>query len=211
LEQEQPVTTLAKRLAVVTVALLTAACSLTGTGDPATAATVGDRSIPAAEIDENLAAIRDSAAFQQQAQGDTSGQFVLDAQTQIVTTFIRSEILGIVAEQQDINVSDEEVAQARDELVGQLGGPEAFRDRLAEQGLSEDFVLQQLRDQRTQQLLQDRIGASEDLATFIRDEIADVPIDVNPRYGQWNSTSLAVAPYDPLAASDAQQAASEAP
>lgn len=205
-------TTLARRLALVTVALLTTACSLTGTGDPGTAATVGDRSIPAAEIDENLASIRDSAAFQQQAQGDISGEFVLDAQTQIVTTFIRSEILDIVAEGQDIAVSDEEVTQARDELVGQLGGPEAFEDRIAEQGLSEEFVLQQLRDQQTQALLQDSIGASEDLATFIRDEIADVEIEVNPRYGQWVDTSLSVAPYDPLpGAGGADAAASEAP
>jgi hypothetical protein len=206
------VTTLAHRLAVVTVAVLAAACSLTGTGDPGTAATVGDRSIPAAEIDESLASIRDSAAFQQQAQGDASGQFVLDAQNQIVTSFIRSEILDIVAERQDITVSDEEVAQARDELVDQLGGPEAFEDRIAEQGLSEEFVLQQLRDQQTQALLQDSIGASEDLAAFVRDEVADVAIEVNPRYGQWNEASLSVAPYDPLpGAGGAEAAASEGP
>ena len=205
-------TTLVERLAIVTVALLTAACSLTGTGDPGTAATVGDRAIPAAEIDDNLASIRNSTAFQQQAQGDASGQFVLDAQTQIVTTFIRSEILDIIAERQDITVSDDEVARARDELVDQLGGPEAFEDRIAEQGLSEDFVLQQLRDQQTQALLQDSIGASEDLATFIRDEITDLPIEVNPRYGQWNETSLSVAPYDPLPGTGgAEAAASEAP
>jgi hypothetical protein len=206
------VTTLAHRLAVVTVAVLAAACSLTGTGDPGTAATVGDRSIPAAEIDESLASIRDSAAFQQQAQGDASGQFVLDAQNQIVTSFIRSEILDIVAERQDITVSDEEVAQGRDELVDQLGGPEAFEDRIAEQGLSEEFVLQQLRDQQTQALLQDSIGASEDLAAFVRDEVADVAIEVNPRYGQWNEASLSVAPYDPLpGAGGAEAAASEGP
>lgn len=203
-------TTLAQRLAVVFVALSSAACSLTGTGDPGTAATVGQRSIPAAEIDESLAAIRDSAAFQQQAQGDASGQFFLEAQNQVVTTVVRSEILDLLAERQDVSVSDEEVAQARDELVGQLGGPEAFQQRIAEQGLSEDFVLQRLRDQQTQALLQDSIGASEDLATFIQDEIADVPIEVNPRYGQWDPASLSVAPYDPLGGQD-EVAASEAP
>ena len=205
-------TTLARRLVLVAVALLTAACSLTGTGDPATAATVGDRSIPAAEIDENLASIRDSAAFRQQAQGDASGRFVIDAQTQIVTTFIRSEILDLLAEERDITVSEEEVAQARDELAGQLGGPEAFRERIAEQGLSEAFVLQQLRDQQTQALLQDDIGASEDLATFVRDEMSDVEIEVNPRYGQWDDASLSVAPYDPLrGGGGAEAAANEGP
>lgn len=204
-------TTLAQRLTVVIVALLTAACSLTGTGDPATAATVGDRTIPAAEIDENLASIRGSAGFEQQAQGDTSGQFVLDAQTQVVTTFVRSAILALVAERKGVTVSDADVSEARDELVDQLGGVDAFRKRIAEQGLSEAFVRQQLRDQQTQAALQEQIGGSEDLATFIRDEIADVDVEVNPRYGQWDEAALSVTPYDPLPGTDGAQPASEAP
>lgn len=209
--------TLVRRLAVAMLALLTAACSLTGTGDPANAATVGDREIPATEIDDNLAAIRGSSAFEQQAQGDTSGQFVLDAQNQIVTTFIRSEILDIVAQRQDIVVSDEEVDAALEDLVGQVGGQEAFEERIAEQGFSEEFVRAQVRDQQIQQLLQDEVGADGNLLTFIQDQISDVPIDVNPRYGQWDESTLTVAPFDPLpapaatAAPGAPDAPSEAP
>jgi hypothetical protein len=206
------VTTLAQRLAVVLVALMAAACSLTGTGDPSTAATVGDRAVPTTDIDEMLASIRNSSAFQQQAQGDTSGQFVLDAQTQLVTQFVRSEILAVLAEQEGLSVSDEEVAAAREDLAGQVGGEEALQAAIAEQGLSEEFLVQQLRDQQTQALLQDEIGASANLAEYIQAEIADVPIEVNPRYGQWDPDALAVAPFDPLAIGGGEEpAGSETP
>lgn len=181
------------------VVLTASACALTTAGDPTTAAVVGDRSITTADIDENLASIRNSESFQQQAQGDTSGAFVLDAQTQLTTAFVRSEILALVAEREGVVVSDDDVAQARDALVEQLGGPEAFRTRLAEQGLSEPFLLQQLRDQQTQEALQAQIGEGAELAEFIRTQLTDVDIEVNPRYGQWDPESLSVTTFDPLA------------
>jgi parvulin-like peptidyl-prolyl isomerase len=206
------VTTLAQRLAVVLVALMAAGCSLTGTGDPSTAATVGDRAIPASDVDEMLASIQNSSAFQQQAQGDTSGQFVLDAQTQLVTQFVRSEILAVLADEQGLDVSDEEVAAARADLAEQAGGEEALQSAIAEQGFTEDFLVQQLRDQQIQALLQDEIGVSTNLAEYIQAEIADVPIEVNPRYGQWDPEALAVAPFDPLAIAGGEEpAGSETP
>ena len=149
---------LVRRVVVVVVALATAACALTNTGDPSVAATVGDRSIPAAQIDENLAAIRDSEQFRQQAQGDLSGNFALDAQTQLVTGAIRSEILRVVAEREGIEVADAEVADARDELVEQLGGEEEYRSRLAQQGVSTMFVANRRRDQLA--LMKDQAGIS---------------------------------------------------
>lgn len=192
-------TTLAQRLVVVLVALLTAACAATATGDPSTAATVGDRAIPASAVDETLASIRDTEAFRQQEQGDASGEFVLDARRQLATQVVRSELLAQLAEREGIVVTDEDVAQARSDLVEQLGGEEAFLVAVAEQGLTEEFVLGQLRDQQYQLALQGLIGQDADLGQFIQAEVADIPIEVNPRYGVWDPTALAVAPFDPLA------------
>lgn len=202
---------LVRRVAVVVVALATTACTLTNTGDPSVAATVGDRSVPAAQIDERLATIRDSEQFQQQAQGDLSGSFALDAQTQLVTGAVRSEILRVVAEQEGIEVTDAEVDEARDDLVEQLGGEEEFRDRLAQQGVSEDFVLEQLRDQQLQTALQEEVGADGDLGAFVQGEIADVPIEVNPRYGEWDPDTLSVTPLQPLAQAAPPAGATAAP
>lgn len=204
-------TPLVRRVALVVVALATTACTLTNTGDPSVAATVGDRSVPAAQIDERLATIRDSEQFQQQAQGDLSGSFALDAQTQLVTGAVRSEILQVVAEQEGIEVTDAEVAEARDDLVEQLGGEEEFRDRLAQQGVSEDFVLEQLRDQQLQAALQEEVGADGDLGAFVQGEIADVPIEVNPRYGEWDPGTLSVTPLQPLAQAAPAEGATAAP
>lgn len=208
-EQEHVVTTVAHRATLVLVALLTAACGLTATGDPSAAATVGDRVVAAADVDETLEAISGSAAFKQQSQGDTSGQFVLDARQQLATQFVRSEILTIVGEREGIVVSDDDLAQARQDLVDQLGGEDALEAAVAEQGLSEEFVLQQLRDQQIQAALQEEIGPGGNLAEFIGTAIADVPIEVNPRYGTWDPTALAVAPFDPLAVTAPQAAAGE--
>lgn len=205
-------TVLVRRVATLVVLVLaTAACALTNTGDPSVAATVGDRSVPAEQIDESLATIRDSEQFQQQAQGDLSGSFALDAQTQLVTGAVRSQILRVVAEQEGIEVSDADVEQARDDLVEQLGGEDEFRSRLADQGVSEDFVVSQLRDQQIQMALQEELGADEDLGAFVQGEIADVPIEVNPRYGEWDPDTLAVTPLQPLAQAAPQDGASPAP
>jgi hypothetical protein len=206
------VTVLVRRVAtLVVLALATTACALTNTGDPSVAATVGDRSVPAEQIDENLEAIRDTEQFQQQSQGDQSGSFAIDAQTQLVTSAVRSEILRVVAEQEGIEIDEADVVRARDDLVEQLGGEDEFRSRLAEQGLSEEFVVEQLRDQQIQMALQEELGAGEDLAGFVRDGIAEVPIEVNPRYGEWNADTLSVTPLQPLAQAAPQDGASAAP
>lgn len=200
-----------RRLAVVLVALTTAACGLTNTGDPGTAAIVGDRSIPTSAVDANLDSIRDSDAFQQQAAGDASGTFVLDAQSQLVTALVRSEILRQVAERNDVEVSEAEVRQARDELLEQLGGAEELQRRLAEQGVPEDLFMRQLRDQQLQAALQEQIGADTDLADFVRNEFTDVPIRINPRYGTWDEATLAVTQSDPLAPAGGATEASGTP
>ena len=118
----------------------------------------------------------------------------------------------MVAAQEGIEVTDAQVNDARDELVSQLGGEQEFRNRLAQQGVSKSFVMQQLRDQQIQQALQQQLGADADLGAFVQGEIADVPIRVNPRYGEWDPQTLAVTPFQPLAQAEApQDAATQAP
>ncbi len=198
-----------RRSALLLVVLATAACSLTNTGDPNTAARVGNERIPTATIDEQFESISSSDQFQQQAQQDASGQLATQAQSQLVTSSVRSAILNVVAERNDVQVRDEDVDAAVEEIVAQVGGQEAFEQRLAQQGVPEDLFLQQVRDQELQTALQEQAGAEEDFAGFIRDEIADVEIEVNPRYGAWNETALEVQPSDPLAPSGQEAAAGQ--
>lgn len=199
----------ARRSALLLVALAASACSLTNTGDPNTAAQVGDERIPTATIDVQFEAISNSEAFQQQAQQDASGQLVAQAQSQLVTSSVRSAILNVVAERNDVQVSDADVDAAVEEIVTQVGGQEEFERRLAQQGVPERLFLQQVRDQEIQTALQEQVGGDGDFVAFIRDEIADVPIRVNPRYGAWNETSLDVQPSDPLAPAGEQAGAGQ--
>lgn len=183
---------------VAVVAVLATGCSLTATGDPSTAAVVEDREIPVTAIRDNLERIAGSPAFEQQARGDPE-PLRREAQTQLVTAFVRSAALEEIAERNDIMIPDDAVDQVRQELVDQLGSEEELDRRLAEQGIGDDLFDMQLRDQRLQEAVQAELGPGADLGTFVRDELSDVDIQVNPRFGQWDTQSLAVQPYDPLA------------
>lgn len=199
----------ARRSALLLIVLACAACSLTNTGDPNAAALVGEERVPTARIDEQFETISSSDAFQQQEQQGGGDQLAAQAQSQLVTSSVRSIILNLVAERNDVEVTEEDVTAAVDEIVDQVGGQEEFEQRLAQQGVPQALFLQQVRDQETQAALQEEVGEQTDFAGFIRDEIADVPIRINPRYGAWNEESLEVQPADPLAPAGDQAAAGQ--
>lgn len=196
--------TVVSRSAILLVALATAACSLTNTGSPSTAAIVGDETVPVAQIDEQFEVVAASAGFEQQAQQDRTGQIAAQTQSQLVTSAVRSAILLVLAERNGVQVTDEQVDAAADEIVVQVGGQEEFERRLAEQGVPEALFRQQVRDQEIQTALQEQVGVDDDFAQFVRDGISDVPIEINPRFGTWNSQGLEVVPADPLAPAGAQ-------
>jgi hypothetical protein len=205
------VTTVARRLAIVLVALATAACALTDTGDPKVAAMVGDADIPTSVVEENFDLRRSSQMFQQQAQQDAAGRLSFEAQAQIVTAMVRSEILHQVAERHDVGVSDADVDAAVEQVTDQVGGREELVRRLDEQGYSEELFLQQMRDEQVRLALQERAGGESQFADFLRKELADVPIEINPRYGEWDATSLQVRPINPIAPAGEEASPASAP
>lgn len=190
-------TTASRRIAVVLLAVMTTACGLTNTGDPSTAAVVDGRRIAAADVDEVVDGVRASQAFRQ-AQGDLD-QLTLQTQTQLVNAFVLSAVLEQVARRNGVTVSDEQVAQVRDQIAEQAGGEEALDQALADQGVPSSLIDQQARDTALQNALSEQLPEGTDLATFVRGELDDVDIEVNPRYGAWDTSALAVEPVDPLA------------
>jgi hypothetical protein len=117
----------------------------------------------------------------------------------VLTALVRSQILAEVAERNGVTVTDADVQAAADDIVEQVGGQQEFERRLAEQGVPQGLFLQQVRDQQLQTALQQQIGADADLTTFVQEALSGVPIDVNPRYGTWDTASLEVTDADPLA------------
>ncbi|HSK89992.1 MAG TPA: SurA N-terminal domain-containing protein [Euzebyales bacterium] len=189
-----------RRSAVLLVALATSACALTNTGDPNTAAVVGDRQIATSAIERNFEAISDSDTYRQQSQQDPNGQLAAQTQSQLVTALVRSEILDLLAARNDVQVDQAQVDAAVEDIVEQVGGEDQFEERLAAQGVPRELFLQQVRDQQVQAALQEQAGGQgADFAAYVRDEMSDVPIEVNPRFGVWDATGLEVRPQDPLA------------
>lgn len=198
-----------RRLAVVSCAMLTAACALTNTGDPNTAAVVGDERIPVAEIERSVESITDTDAFQQQAQGNPE-QLRSQLQTQLTTAAVLSAVLEEVAENNDIEVTDEQVQQAREEFEAQPGGPEQL-EQARQQGITEEQITRQFRDLELQAALQEQVPEGTDLAAFIRGELDDVTVDVNPRFGRFDPTTFQVQPVDPLAPEVGEQVPTPSP
>jgi hypothetical protein len=196
----------ARRPTIVLVALLTAACSLTNTGDPNVAAVIGGEEIPVSAVEEQLDAQGGNQALQQ----DTTGQVALDAQAEIVTGLVRSQIVRTLAEREDVSVSDSQVQQELDQLVEQSGGQEEFERRLSEAGVSEDVLRQQVWEQQALVALQEQVG-EEQFEAFLRDEVGRLTIEINPRFGEWDEQAMQVGPLDPFPAVDGQAAGDQAP
>ena len=198
-------TTVARRLAIVLLALTTAACALTNTGDPSVAATVGDVRLPTSQIDRFFESISSSEAYQQQPQQDD-----MQVQLELVTFLVRSEVFEYVAERNGAQVTDEQIDAAVEDQIEQAGGRDTFEQNLNQQGISEDLFVELVRGQELQTAVQEEAGEG-DFLTFVREQSADLEVEVNPRYGAWNANNLTVQPTDPLPVPGEQASASPAP
>jgi len=183
------VTTVARRLAIVLLALTAAACALTNTGHPSVAATVGDTRVETADIDRLSEALTSAPANQQRDP--------MAAQLDLVTFFVQSAVFEHVAARNDVQVTDEQVDTAVEGQVEQAGGREAFAQQLRDQGIPEDLFLEVIRIQQLQTALEEEAGG--DLLRFVRDQSADLQVEINPRYGVWDANSLSVRPIQPIA------------
>jgi SurA N-terminal domain len=203
--QERVVTTVVRRLAIALLALTTAACALTNTGDPSVAATVGDVRLATSQIDRFFESISSSEAYQQQPQQDD-----MQVQLELVTFLVRSEVFEYVAERNDVQVTDAQIDAAVEDQIERAGGRDAFEQNLSQQGISEDLFVELVRGQELQTAVQEEVGEG-DFLTFVREQSADLEVEVNPRYGEWNANNLTVQPTDPLPVPGEQASASPAP
>ncbi|HVM20896.1 MAG TPA: peptidylprolyl isomerase [Egibacteraceae bacterium] len=158
-------------LAALAVLALAACGELAGTGDPNVAATVNGTEIPVSAVEQRFEQARNQPQLAQQLEADADGTFRTEVQAQILSQLVVTELLEQWADDLDIDATEEEVQQEREELVEQLGGEEAFQQAVEESGLSEEDVELQMR----QRVLQDKIAdsvtadvdiAEEDIAAF---------------------------------------------
>lgn len=140
----------------VALLLVLAACS--GSGSASVAATVDGTDIPVSEVEDSFNTFTESPEVATQLEADESGDFERTAQAQVLTDLIRTQLLQVAAEDLDLEITDEELAEERANLVESTGGEEALQTALDNAGISEDELDRRLTDR----LIQTKIGEMQD-------------------------------------------------
>jgi parvulin-like peptidyl-prolyl isomerase len=145
-------------LAAAIAAVLLAGCAA-AIGDPSTAAIVDGESIPLGEVERRYEAVAKNPQFAAQLAGDATGDLRRQLQSQILGQLIRSRLLASAAEEElGITVDDAAIARKRAEIVGQLGGEDAFNAVVRQNNMSEDQVRTQLEDLVVVDLVEQRLS-----------------------------------------------------
>ena len=156
--------------------------SITGSGDPSIAATVNGTEITVEQVAERFEQAKKDPQVAEQLKTDTEGTYEASVQATILTQLIVSQLLEQWAEDLDIEATDEEIADERTALIGQMGGQEAFDTAVEESGLSEEDVTVQIRQQVLQKEISAKVG--EDAAVSDADIEAFYEENRATRYGE---------------------------
>jgi foldase protein PrsA len=145
--------------------------------DPA-AAVVGDDKIT---VDQITAIVEDYEAteeFKQVASQGEPQEILRQFEQSRLSQLIRRAVLQPQADELDIEVTDEEVAQRLDQIKGDFPSEEAFQDALAEQGLTADYLNELVDDSLLEEELRAIVteGAGptdEELLDFYQENLND--------------------------------------
>lgn len=151
-------------LIAVVLAILVAACG--GAAGSDVAATVGDVEITTAELDEAYRQRAEGPAAASELAGDGSGAAEEELKAAALTNLIRTEVLRQAAEERDIEVTDEEIAEQRELLVEQAGGEEALQQVIESANVSDEELQANLRDQVIQNKITSQLAEGVDAAAI---------------------------------------------
>ncbi len=109
------------------------------------AATVGGEEIPVEDLEARLELIRSIPQVEEQLEGETADQVESQLQQQALSQLVLQEVVIQGAADEDVEVTDDQVAERRSEIEEQAGGDEAFAEQLASAGVPEDQLDEELR------------------------------------------------------------------
>lgn len=177
-------------------ALLVAAPLLTACGNdahPGAAAVLGNDRISMGQLQGKVNAVRDA---QREA---PRGEMLIKGSGQLTRAtldgLIRDRIVKKAAKDADVSVTRREVGQARSQLQAQAGGAKKLKQALLQQ---QAIAPGEIDNRLRMQLLVDKIAKAEGIdpsspqgPAELNDKFAKTSaamhIDVNPRYGKWDS------------------------
>jgi len=144
--------------AVALLAVLLVACG-PSVSDPTVAAMVNGEVIPVETVEERFEAASANEQLAQQLEADESGDMAKQVQAQILSQLIRSELLRQGAADLGIEVTEEDVAATREEVVESFGGEEQFQAVIEQNQLSDEDVQSQLEEIAYQQAVEEELTA----------------------------------------------------
>lgn len=148
-------------LLVLAMALGVACGGGGGGGNPLeqSAATVNGEKIPSDDIQEDLAAFKETAEYKQLAQQQGADAISRQFEQITLARLVRRAVLVPVAQEMGVEVTDEEIDQQLEQVKAQLPDEEAFDKALEERGFTLDEVKALFHDQLLEQKLQEKVTA----------------------------------------------------
>ena len=150
-------------MALLAIVALLAACGPEDAASPDGAATVNGEEVPISELRVRYDAVSENPQFQEQLEGDDSGEFEEQVQAEILTGLIRARLLAQGAEELGVELTEEDIEAKREEVVADVGGEEAFEEVIETNNLTEETVDSQLRDLALQDLVAEELGDELDV------------------------------------------------
>ncbi len=174
-------------LAVSAVALLGTVPLLTGCGSdahPGAAAVVDGDRITVSQLQSQVAHVRDAQRDSPQATEliARSGQLSRDT----LIRMIHTRVVGRAAKDNGITVTPREVQQEVKRAENRPGGAEALRIVFLEQGIAPRQINATMRVELLRMKLVQQLGEGPAVTAF-QTTSKRLGIDVNPRYGSWDS------------------------
>ncbi|MDT0269583.1 SurA N-terminal domain-containing protein [Streptomyces sp. DSM 44915] len=193
--------------AVSAAALLVAAPLLTGCSTeahPGAAAVVGDERITIASVQERVETVRQ--AQREQPEGDQLLQASGGLTRQTVSFLVYLEVLEQTAEANGVEITRREIQESRALAEASAGGAEALeRSALVANALpmaGEEQIEQMLAGQLMFQGLASRLNAppgpegDQLIQQALAETAEEIGVEVNPRYGEWDSQQSVLADAD---------------
>lgn len=126
------------------------------------AARVGDADIATAQVQERVALVRELPEVQEQLQGGSAAQVEAQIERQVLGRLILQRVVLQGAAAEGIEVGDDRVEQDRAQMAEEAGGEEAFVEQLAQAGVPEGQVAEQLRASIAFELVAEKLLADTD-------------------------------------------------
>jgi SurA-like protein len=197
MHRRSSVLTLTAAAALLAATPLITACG--AQGHPGAAAVVGGDTISMSQLQARVAAVRDAQRDAPQGEQLVRRTGRLDRAT--LDGMIRHDVVARVADQTGVHVTRSEVEQARRAYEQQAGGAKALQSALLQQ---QALAPSQIDDRVWLELSVQKIAkasgidlrtaqGSRQLTKKFAEASREMDIQVNPRYGRWDSAKAGLA------------------